>query len=735
MARKTHPTGRSTRQLVEDAPLELAYALLTAEGIEGEAKVELPPTLDGDTDDDRRQTLLGSLAQLDRELLGFVEARCRQVLGLSEDKGTSSLDTVTEQHLGDEELEELAAQPDALCRSIWTYVHHREVFDDAESFHVARRYRDFGKLYNAFEVDLDEVLDKTSGSINSKRLGAAMTEVLDLKTPCTLRAIDLPETSSYPKSVMIIVRHGGPLSSVHDHRADGQRKTIYFRPANEAILIYTPDHRKIEVCSDSRPVRDAVARCFAEVVLSHDVSAKPLTWKSYDLSRFRDSLKLPAPSIDGFDIATVRVIEVTVQLDSGKRYLTLKVAVDDDIDQVATHYLGSHSPLQRADRITRIRIAVRYQCRSDDKERSLNITVTDTGSCNVQSMRDPEERRLGFALLDDWRIMQAFKPIDPADLRALFPNLLRLYERIGDEVPGSLLRDLGLDPKQLMVMGLLERSGRDDRFLIEEGAQEGEADVASGPDPTTVRLTDTFGRDAGGQSSDLFTRYRLNTRWLLETIVSLIKPLLVKHTVVVLDEDLIALGAMNINGADVPVYFARRLDQLKTLNRLDVLLRGQHTAGVGLMLSAGAELPQWLGPNVVVPLLTNVVYGDSTSVLSRESIVFEFSAGRNLASGGNRPTVQRNGSHGGTLHVPGLSPLMLAGDEQITIFERLVTAYNVGTPDVYVGDLMEGLGSASPKSAFRTKTRASIFDVYITKGMKNGFWRLKGPPPVDTGAV
>ena len=729
--RKAHPAGRSTRQLVEDAPVDLAQALLTAEGLEGETRIELQSNPNEDPVVDRREALLGSLAKLDGELLGFVEERCRRVLGLSEGKGTSSLDTIAEQDLSEEALEAYNAQPDALCRSIWTYTRRREVFDDAESFHVARRYRDYERLYNAFEVDLEEVLDTNSGSIDSKRLGTAMTDVLGLKTPCTVRAIDLPATEPYPPSVMIIVRHGGPLSSVHDHRSDGQRKTIYFRPANEATLIYTPEQKKIEVCSDSRPVRDAVARCFAEVVLNHDVSAKPLTWKFYDLSRFRNSLRLSASNVEGFEVTSAQVVEVTVQLDSASRYLTLKVAIDDDIDEIAARYLGPHSALHRSDRITRIRIAVRYHRIGDAKDRTLSITVTDTGSCNVQSMRDPEERRLGFGLLDSWQVMQAFKPIAVADLRAQFPNLVRLYERIGDDVPASLLREFRLDPKQLMTMGLLERSGRDERVLIDGGAQEGEANVGHGRDLTAVSLTDTFGQDAGTMPSDLFTRYQLNARWLLETIVSLMKPLLARHSGVVLDEDLIALGMMDINGQNVPVYFARRLDQPKTLNRLDLLLRGQHTSGVGLILSGSAQPPQWLGANVVVPLLTNVVHGGSTSVLSRESIVFEFSAGRNLATGGTKPTVQRNGSHGGTLHIPGKDPLTLAGNDQITICERLVAAHNAGAPDVHVKELMTGLGSASPKPAFATKTRASIFGAYIAKGAKRGFWRLK----VNAGSI
>lgn len=74
MARKAHPAGPSTRQLVEDAPIELAYAVLS---IESEPRIDLPPVPDAGTDEDRRKALLDGLAKLDRDLLQLVEARCR----------------------------------------------------------------------------------------------------------------------------------------------------------------------------------------------------------------------------------------------------------------------------------------------------------------------------------------------------------------------------------------------------------------------------------------------------------------------------------------------------------------------------------------------------------------------------------------------------------------------------------------------------------------------------------
>ncbi|PID35367.1 MAG: hypothetical protein CR958_00600, partial [Rhodobacterales bacterium] len=379
---------------------------------------------------------------------------------LADGKGGSSLDTIVEQRLDDAQCREYSNQADPLCRSIWTFVKHGRVFEDAESFHFARQFRDHGKMYDAFEVELEKAIDLDANAIDEAALAARITQVLDLKTTCTVKALDLPSTDAHPASIMLIIRHGGPLSSVHDHRDDGRRGTIYYRPPNEATLIYTPSNSQIEICADSPVVRQKVSGAFAEVALEHDISQKPLTWKRYNLSRFRTSLALSIPKIEGVEIQVARVLEVEIRLGHWSRKLALKVAIDDDIQEIATRYLGRGNIFRRAASFSRIGIAVKYNRAGDARERSLNITVSGAKSCNLQSNKDPEERSLGFALLHEWGILSAFRQIDNGDLRAMFPQLVDLYDLEEDEVTGGYLREIGLDPDRLIEGGLLERRDR-----------------------------------------------------------------------------------------------------------------------------------------------------------------------------------------------------------------------------------------------------------------------------------
>ena len=730
MPRKAIPIGPNILALIEDARIDLARAALAAREGDNEPDFKLSEDVPDKADDEAveafRQELIQTLSEFDQDELRPAEQRSRRIRALADGKGVASLTTIVEQQLNDEQSQEFERQPDQLCRSIWTYLNARETFEDAESFHFARQFRDHGKLYDAFEVELEKNVALDAAAIGEAALATKIKEVLELKPEisCTVKALDLPATDAHPASIMLIVRHGGPLSSVYDHRQDGRRGTIYYRPPNEATLIYTPSLRQIEVCADSPVVRQTVSDSFAEIALDHDISQKPLTWKRYNLTRFRTSLLLQPPEIDGYEFEFARVLEAEVRLGIWRRKLQLKVTVEDDIEEVADQYLGAMNIFRRAEAFSRIAIAVAYNRVGDEKERTLNITIAGTKSCNLQSKTDPEERSLGFALLKEWGILSAFRQIAPDDLRAIFPQLVQLHDRVDDEVSGTYLSELGLDASRLIEGGLLERRDRQDVVLIEEDDLEGEGTIKPSSTKGTVRTVGPFGEDAGKRPVSDVEMYAINAQWLHETLMRLMKPLLSKRAAQILAPDLTLLGTMQVDGAEVPVYFARRLNDPRTAQRLDLALRARNTAGVGIILAASKEMPSHLGSNVVVPLLSHLASADEEILFARDGLELAYRNSLSLARGGASPRVVRTGTQSGTLYIPGKEPLHLAGNDQLTIFERLVAAAVKGSPDVQVKALMDGFDSKSPQQAFRKETWESILNVYLSKGAKRGYWRL-----------
>lgn len=728
MARKASPIGPHVHSLIEDARIDLTKAVLAVREGENEPDFGLPAGAPDPADDEAadafRHDLIQTLSAFDPDELRPAEQRSRRVLALAEGKGIDSLTALAEQQLTDEQALEFERQPDPLCKSIWAFLNARQTFEDAESFHFARKFRDCGKLYDAFEVELEKAVNLDSGAIDEIALAAKITKVLQLKTACTVKALDLPKTAAHPASIMLIVRHGGPLSSVHDHRDDGRWGTIYYRPPNEATLIYTPAIRQIEVCADSPVVRQGVAGSFAEEALGHDVSQKPLTWKRYNLSRFRTSLRLDLPRVTGYEISDARVLDAEIRLGTWSRKLLLKVAADDDIAEVADRYLRPNNIFRRADGFSRVGIAVTYNRVGDDKVRTLNITISGSKSCNLQSNKDPDERNLGFELLDAWGILSAFKQIETTDLRGIFPQLVMLHDRSEGDVSGEHLRELGLDLDRMIQGGLLDRRGRQDIVLIDGDDMGGEAEVKPSGVEGRSRTVGAFGKDGGLRPTSDLEMYEINREWLHETVVGLLKPMMNKLAAQVLDPDMSVLGSVRIDGADVPIYFARRLHDLKTVRRLDQIMRARNAAGVGIVLSASADGPGYLGPNLVVPVLSCLSSGTDDFLVSKDALELAYRTNRSRARGGATPQVLRSATQSATLHIPGKASLALTGADQITLFDRPVAAEKTGSPDVQVKQLMDGLGSRSPQQAFRKETWDSIRDVYISTGAKRGYWRL-----------
>jgi hypothetical protein len=171
------------------------------------------------------------------------------------------------------------------------------------------------------------------------------------------------------------------------------------------------------------------------------------------------------------------------------------------------------------------------------------------------------------------------------------------------------------------------------------------------------------------------------------------------------------------------MYFARRVDAPKTLQRLDFILRGRQDGGVGIVLTAGSTIFTHLGPNVVMPLV-EVLNDNQIDDEAKATMMQRYEVGRWLARGGSEVTLARSGKQSAVLFIPGECPLPVSGTKQILIIERLVAAYQSGSPEVRTGEIVEGTGVRSPSDAWPAKTRKCVAGVYF-ENSRQGYWRLK----------
>lgn len=721
MSRKFRNLGRETLEVMETAPPAVVRKILEYRRTETEPEIVLDwPEVEGE--DEWRAVLLGHLNSSQADGLRPLEDRCRRIRSLALGKGPTSLEHVVTERRSHEELEEFQAQPDELCRSAWTFLRHPKDFEDAEAFHAARQYRDFGKMYDSFEVNLETAERIDAGKIDEDALASLLTAKLELPSRVTIRSLDLPATRNHPASVMVIVRHGGPLSSVLNHKDNGVRSPIYFRPPNEATLIWTPAERTMEICGPAPRVRKRLGEGFAEVALKADLSSKPLSWRRYDLSRFRKSLTLPLPAWDDVDVVAARLIEVEMRLGNWARRLALRVTIDDDIEAVAQQYLGGVRILKHAEGFSRLAVAVQYFEPGNKKKRSLEISFGDTRS-NLQSKADPEQRDLGYRLLQFWGILDRLQVLDESEISSCLPLLLRLHDLPEDEITGAMIRQHGLDPKRLMQAGILELRKKQNIVLIDDDDDFGDVDVGAMAEPGHATVTGLHGEELGSIPLEDIRQYVIRRDWLEEILLTALTPLIGRSEPEELDTDLLYLGRWRTHDAVIPLYFARRLDLPKTLQRLNLLLRSRQDIGIGIVLTAGPTPFTHLGPNVVSPL-GELLHDGKIDEASQETMYERFKAGRWLALGGSEVTIARFGPQSAMLYIPGQVPLPVSGEKQMLVIERLVAAHKSGAGEVRTGELVNGTGVRSPRDAWPANARDMVAGVYF-ENHRQAFWRLK----------
>lgn len=731
--------GVSLHRLLETAPLSALQSFLQTieQGARAAEFASLPwVQLDADDGDPMLRAQLVSLGnRLAPESAMPLDRHAQRILTLAEGHGAETVFQVSQKLFDQAGVAAFAAQRDDLGRSLWLYQHEPELFDEAESLFYSEHYRNFGRMYEAYELAAD-IADTADAFKWDDAVGQALeTQIqrrLELTGRCSVTHLEVVSTDSQEAEVpqhLIIVRHGGPLSSLPEFQEQyGRRAELYYRPLNEATLLYSPAEGVIEVFCASPSVRQRVAVCFAEIGLKINLSEKPLTLKQYNLSRFLTSLRLDMPAIAGFDLEQVAVVNAEVRPDNPRHRAGLQVTLHDDIEEVAMDLFGENNLFTRATSVARVVIAVRYTQHGTSAARTLNITLSEPNRCNLRSNRDPVQRDLGYALLKAWGILRQVQPLDTADERRLFPALLALFDQTAKEVSGQFFRARGIDPEALADGGFVERRGRFDRLLVGDGDDAREVTVRSSgrrgwlvyDHPVDNTRVEVPAADA--------EKYAIKRDWVTEVVHKRLKTHLVHAAAQAFGGNLTYLGVLVLGTEQVPCYLARDLRTPATLQQMDIVLRSRSGQGVGLVLSTGHDNPLCLGPNVVVAMVDFLADSEREHLLDVDRLASAFAQGKQLARGGMVVDLVKQNNYSATLYIPGKAPLPLSGPKAIGFFEALVAAYRRGSPAVPTKTLMSAAGAASgsPSQLLGMGLWNSVFNVYVgfPPGAKRGSYQL-----------
>ena len=263
---KTFKNIPSLHRLLESAPLESVRDLLIKIDEQGYAAcfddVDWP---EADSAEDIveacRLAVLEVAASLQPDAGVPLEQHASRILNLAEGRGVEAVAKVADRIFDSANSAEFAQQRDDYGRAIYLYLHEGELFDDAENLFYADHYRNLGRMYEAFEVDANGGLDFQWDDTVKASLEAKLQQALELPDNCKIdyiRVTGKREDGTVVASHLLIIRHAGPLSSVAAMK-DGRKKPMYYRPAIEATLLFSPDEAIVEVfaaraCHQSIPM-------------------------------------------------------------------------------------------------------------------------------------------------------------------------------------------------------------------------------------------------------------------------------------------------------------------------------------------------------------------------------------------------------------------------------------------------------------------------------------------------
>ncbi len=668
------------------------------------------------------------LNQENKDRLGPLESEAARVVTIASDRGEYVLEGLASAKLEPERAKILLNQRDKLARSLWAFANEHGLFEAAENSLHLRLYRRYDKHYQTFMAEPAVGGGVDTGSAVLDTLLADLNKRLDRGDGYSIDRFDIPEDGDEPAAEMYLLFHPDPPTSVREIDDDGNRSRIYFRPPGEAMIVYTPSTGRVHVRAGNRKLRHTIAERFIETALDQTYSRQPVDFQAYDVSQFLKGFDLKPPEFDDVVIDRAQVIRADISIGNLANRLSLSTTIDQDISEIIGSHPGLPRIFERAVAIRFVEIAVRYRRAGWEEPQTLDFTLTDRNTSSLLSLDDPFERVLGHRLLRNWKILRDGRSPSDAESVAVIPALLAIWDIGEDRVNGAWLLNRGVDPGLLTELGFLAPAGWEGDDLIDDEDDVGPvaAEVVVGferadPDSADHKVADlkvADGQVTPGGDPDRYRIFRVRDGWVAQHLQTRLGQALDAPAIEGLTDHLLYLGALEVDGRDVPIYLARGLDREKVRSAVDTELRARHNLGIGLVLQSGNAPGPCLGTNVLTPLADQIDKDQSEIALVADRLRSVFRRHRILARGGQTVELTRVGDNIATLFVPGKGSIDVKGENRIEVIQRLVDAHNTGPVPMATEDLVKGIAE--------DQSLSNIFKRPLWDKLKADFLRSPG---------
>lgn len=721
MVRSLIPRAPELSRLFVESPIELFCEFLSRSDFSVFLGKALATVTAYEDELGRRDSIAQILKGLKADRANLIEIEARRIIQMSDKTPDAMLRRLSE----DPRLtarEGLKAQRDPVARSLWAYLHATVLFEAAERAMQVRVYREHGTLYEAWSIDASIPL--AAEGVDHDALSTEIAERLHHEDGCKVEAVDLPAENGESQDVLLAVTFFGAYASQKTVQPDKSTKLIYFRPPDEMLLVYSHVRRRIEVCSRDRVERKVVANLFAADTLKHDISNKPLTQKTYNLSRFRNSLKLPIPDEEAHRVKKASVNEVQVALGDWSRKVTLSVAPEDDIDAIARSVFGAIIPKAGGGYVTKVRFRIEH-VNARGRNGTLQFDVFGRNKSNIQSERDPAKRELGYDLLEAWGVLERIGDLSKPQRKEKLPQLLTLYDLASKKASGQNLDELGVAADELAGAGFLTRKGWSDVILFEDD-ELGEVVHNVERDGTSDRATLSLVEGGTGPTvpAEDISEYEIRFDYLRDALRDVLKPMGLKGRMRELADQLYQLGVATIGLAEVPIYIARATSVDKVLEASDRLVRSEGNRVRGIVFVPQDVRFPYFGCHVVLSLRDHV--DADTGMIDADAVRCSYEAAIDPAARGAAVHFRKQGDDAAQVTVPGQDPWIVTGAKKVKLFERLYMAHRDREGGVKLAVLKQYAGfSQLPQLFGDAWTEVNGRYLYSPRRM---FWALCGEP-------
>lgn len=721
MARNLFRGAPEFSRLFVEAPIELATEFLSRPQF-SDLLAEVLAGLPVEADETARRSAMGvRLKKLRSDRMALIEVEARRIIVMTDATPEALLRRLAEdRRFG--AADGLRSQRDSVARSLWAYLRAFQLFEAAERAMQVRIYRDHGKLYEAWSIDTSIPL--TAEAVDEEALAHEIAARLQHDDGCKVEAVDLPSDEGGSRETLIAVTFYGAYSSQKTVLPNKTTEIFYYRPPDELLLVYSKDRQRIEVCSRDTTERRLVANIFATEALKHDILNKPLTQKTYNLARFRSSLKLTIPDEETHRVRRACITEVQVALGVWSRKVSLGVAPEDDIDMIARSVFGAIIPRSGGGYVTKVGFFIEYVDGCGQKG-TLKFAVFGHNKSNIQSERDPAKRALGYDLLEAWGVLERVGDLSKPERREKLPQLLALYDFSDERVSGKTLDELGIVAGALTGAGFLTRKGQSDVILFEDdeiGDVSHDVEGDSTDDHVTLTLVE------GGLGPRIpvedITQYEIRFDYLRDALRDVLKPIGLNGRVREVANHVHQLGVAQFGVANAAIYLARGLSDDKLLEGAARLIRGEGNRIRGIVFVPQEVRFPYIGCHVVLCLKDHI--DEETGLVDTEAVRIAYEAAIDPAGRGTAVHFRKQGDEAAQVTVPGQDPWIVVGAKKVLLFERLYTAYRDREPGVQLSELKAYAGFSGLSQLFGAEWN-DVKDCYLYSP-RRGAWAICHEP-------